>query len=863
MGEVYRAKDITLKRDVALKVLPVDVSTDRDRLARFRREAEVLASLNHPHIAQIYGVEHTADTFALVMELVEGEDLAQRIARGPIALDEVLSIARQTAEALEAAHDHGIIHRDLKPANIKVRPDATVKVLDFGLAKTIEAVSGSSMTALNLPTVSAHATQPGIILGTAAYMSPEQARGHTVDKRTDIWAFGCLLYELLTGRRAFPGQSSADTLAAIVSAEADWRLLPEATPDAIRTLLQRTLEKDPRQRLRDIGDARIELDAAIASRRQSPAERRAEGATPARPVRTWLRRLAFAAAVVSVVAVTFVATIWLRPRAEAPAETVRMTALLPPGVSMTRGPGMLLSLALSPDGRTLIIAGTDSTGQRLYRRTLDRLDATPVPGTEGGLVPFFSPDGAWIGFFADRRLKRVPAGGGAAVDITAAPGFPAGASWGINNRIVFASGSRSPLRIVDAGGGAAESLTTLDAGLGHLFPEMLPDGRTVLFNEGGWIHALDLGSGHRTNRLVQGIGARYAPSGHLILSRQTTLLAIPFDAARLEITGQAIPLVEDVAVERGSGGGAYMAVSPSGTLAYVAAALTYALVLVEPDGTERTLSEDPLLENPRFSPDGQRLVVARTRRAGELPELWVYDLKSVAPAFRLTSEGARAPVWTPDGASVTYSRLGPSEQSGIYTRSADGRGDARQVVRLPNFHWLVGWTPGRTLAYGSVENVAADGLTRSSIVALTDGKSRRVVGPGDTWGGRLSPDGQRLVYYSLESGYFEIYVTPFPDTKTRWLIAEGTDPSWSPDGSEIYYRFGSRLMAARIDTASGVRVQSRRVVVEPFSPPLYDDYDIHPNRRTVALVRALGDVQGREITLVFNWLTELQRLMKR
>ena len=863
MGEVYRARDTKLKREVAIKVLPVEVSTDRDRLARFQREAEVLASLNHPHIAQIYGLEQTGDTFALVIELVEGEDLAQRIARGPLALDEALPMARQIAEALEAAHDHSIIHRDLKPANIKVRADGTVKVLDFGLAKAVAPTAGSSATAMNSPTLSIHATQSGIILGTAAYMSPEQARGNTVDKRTDIWAFGCVLYELLTGRCAFQGQTTADTLAAILGLDADWRLLPETTPAQVRTLLQRCLEKDSRQRLRDIGDARIELDTVIASRTQSPTEKQsAEEDTRARHLRTWLRGLAFAGSLVAVVALTFMAATWLRPRAEAPAGSVHMTALLPPGVSVTRGPGKLLSLALAPDGRTLVIAGTDSTDQRLYRRTLDRLEATPLPGTEGGMSPFFSPDGAWIGFFADRRLKRVPAGGGAAVDIAATPGFPAGASWGIDNRIVFSSGFRSPLHVVDAGGGTPEPLTTLDAGLGHLYPEILPDGRTVLFNEGRWIHALDLTSGRRTNRLVEGIGARYAASGHLILSRQTTLLAVPFDPTRLEITGQVVPVVEGVAVERGAGGVAYFAVSRAGTLAYLPAARTYALVLAEPDGTERLLSEDPLLENPQFSPNGQRLVVAKTRRTGEAPELWMYDLESAAPASRLTSDGARAPVWTPDGASVTYSHPGSDERSGIYTRSADGRGDARQIVRLPNFHWLVGWTPGRTLAYGMVENVAVDGITRSSILAIEDGKTRYVVGPGDTWGGRLSPDGRRLVYYSLDSGYFEIYATPFPDTGTRWLIGEGTDPSWSPDGSEIYYRLGSRLMAARIDMASGVRVLSRRVVVESFSPPLYDDYDIHPNGRTVALVRAVGDARGREITLVLNWLAEFQRLMR-
>jgi serine/threonine-protein kinase len=341
-----------------------------------------------------------------------------------------------------------------------------------------------------------------------------------------------------------------------------------------------------------------------------------------------------------------------------------MTVLLPPGVTVTRGPAILRSLALSPDGRTLIIAATDATGQRLYGRTLDRLEATPLPGTEGALCPFFSPDGGWIGFFADRRLKRRPAGGGAAIEIAAAPGFPAGASWSIDNRIVFASGYNSPLRIVDAGGGTPEALTTVDAGLGHLYPEIMPNGRTVLFNEGGWIHALDLASRRRTNRLVEGIGARYLPSGHLIVGRQTTLLAAPFDATRLEITGPAVPVVERVAVERGAGGAPHVAVSRAGTMAYVPASQAYALALVGPDGTERVLAEDPLLQNPQFSPDGRRLVVTRTRRAGETPDLWIYDLESAASPFRLTFDGGRAPVWTPDGASVTFSHPVPSERGG-------------------------------------------------------------------------------------------------------------------------------------------------------------------------------------------------------
>jgi len=864
MGAVYRAHDRRLDRDVAIKVLPELLPADPDRAARFEREARVLASLNHPHIGAIYGLEEATGpeqttVTALVLELVDGPTLADRLAGGPLPLAEALRIARHIADALEAAHERGIVHRDLKPANIKLTPEGSAKVLDFGLAKL---VGGHDDDLTQSRTVTTAGTHAGLILGTPGYMSPEQARGQATDKRTDIWSFGAVLYEMLTGRAAFPGQTLSDTIAAVLSLEPDLSALPEATPAPVRTLLQRCLEKDPRQRLRDIGDARIELDTVIVSRTPSPKEKEsAEEERRARKLRTWLRGLAFAGSLVAAVALTFTAATWLRPRAEAPAGTVRMTALLPPGVGVTRGPGMLLSLALSPDGRTLVIAGTDANGQRLYERMLDRLEATPLAGTEGALSPFFSPDGAWIGFFADRRLKRVPAGGGAAVEIAAAPGFPAGASWGIDDRIVFA-GFQTPLRVVDARGGTPDDLTTVGPGLSHLYPEVLPDGRTVLFNEGSWIHALDLATRRRTDRLVEGVGARYAASGHLVLSRGTTLLAAPFDSTRLKLTGSVVPVVEGVEIDRAAGGASHVAVSRIGTLAYLPAARAHALVLVEPDGTERVLSQHPLLENPRFSPNGRQLVVAATRRAGERPELWIYDLESAAPAFRLTSDGARAPVWTPDGASVTYSHPVPSERSGIYTRSADGRGDARLIVRLPNFHWLVGWTPKRTLLYGMIEDTPDDGAPRSSILAIEDSRSRHVVGPGQTWGGRLSPDGRWLSYYARDSGYFEIYVTPFPNTGTRSLIAEGTDAAWSPDGSEIYYRNGSRLMAARIDMASGVRVLSRRVVLESFLPPLYDDYDIHPNGRTLALVRPEGDARGREITLVLNWQAELQRLMR-
>jgi eukaryotic-like serine/threonine-protein kinase len=464
MGEVYRARDTKLGRDVAIKVLPVVLSSDPERVARFEREARLLAALNHPHIATIHGVEVLPAPGlgqALVLELLEGPTLADRLAAGALPPAEALTIARQIAEALDAAHQKGIIHRDLKPANIKLTPGRGVKVLDFGIGKLANDDVNLELT--QSPTVT-RGTGEGVILGTARYMSPEQARGQPLDKRTDIWSFGCVLYELLTGRTAFQGETLSDTIAAVLSREPDWTSLPAATPASIRALLRRCLEKDPMRRLRDIGDAQFELEAESATPREGQPVRR-----------TSARNLAFVSLIAIVVAVALAAALWLRPRTDAPAEPVRLTATLGAGVSVIRGPGYASSVALSPDGRTLIVAGSSKDGQALYQRTLDRLEATPLAGTSGGSSPFFSPDGAWVGFLADGRLRRVPAGGGAAVDIAAVPGVPGGASWGADDRIVFVSGARSPMQVVDARGGDPVPLTTLDVEAGeisHAYPEI-------------------------------------------------------------------------------------------------------------------------------------------------------------------------------------------------------------------------------------------------------------------------------------------------------------------------------------------------------------------------------------------------------
>jgi serine/threonine-protein kinase len=833
MGEVYRARDTRLARDIAIKVLPDLVSTDRERGERFEREARALATLSHPNIAVIHGLEEVpaavpdqAPVTALIMELVEGETLEDRLMHGPLPLDDALAIAEQIANALEAAHEKGIIHRDLKPANVKITPGGVVKVLDFGLAKIVaDAAPGQTVTMAS--------TGINVVLGTPAYMAPEQAQGRPVDKRADVWAFGALVYEMLAGERPFRGDSVQDTLAAVLTTDPDW----DRIPPKVRPLLRRCLERDPRLRLRDVGDFRFLIDLASES-----------DPSAVRSSRLWPLALA---STVAAVAVALAAWGWLRPRAEVPRDFVRVTdaTMLPTDVNVTRGPGLSSSVAVSPDGRTLIVAGTGKDGQRLYRRPLDRLEATPLQGTERGSSPFFSWDGAWVGFFADGRLKRVPAAGGAAVDIAAAPGAPAGASWGLDGRIVFTYGVDGLLHVVNAHGGKAEPLSGM--GLGYR-PEALPDGRTVLFDSDGWVQAFDRQTGRKT-RLVQGTAPRYA-AGQLILSRGTALMAAALDMSRPDRIGAVVPLVDGVAGDASPGGGMrHYAVSSSGTLAYVPAADAYALVLVKPDGTERVVTEGHRsIENPQFSPDGRHVVVATARGADESPDLWIHELQTgTTTARRMTLDGGRAPVWTPDGTTVTYSHLG--ERQGIYSKRVDG-GDATQLLALDAFHWLVGWTPDRrTLAYGRIEGA------QGSIMAFSGDRSSRVVGPGSTWGGRLSHDGRWLAYYLLESGNFEVYVTPFPEGGTRWLIAEGTDPTWGPDDAEVYYRSGTRLMAARIDTTSSIRVLSHRLVIEPFLPPLYDDYDINSKDGTLVMVRPAGATRAREVSMVIGWLEELRR----
>ena len=624
MGEVYRARDNKLQREVALKVLPKVFARDPERVARFRREAQVLAQLNHPNIAAIYSVEESGGTHFLVMELALGETLRDRIKRGPVPIEEALDISKQIAAGLEAAHEKPIVHRDLKPANVKVTPEGVVKILDFGLARAFSGDTGSGDPA-DSPTLSAM-TAPGTILGTAAYMSPEQARGKTVDKRTDIWALGCVLYELLTAKHAFDGEDVTDILASVVKSEPNWQALPEATPMKVRDLLRRCLQKDKDWRLRDAGDARIEIEET-----ETASGTTVLAAAPAIPARTgWRRAIPLVLTAVVAIIITGLAVWNLRP-VPASQPVSRMAMMLPQDQDLFfEGRHQV---AFSPDGTHLVYV----TSQGLYLRAMDQLEATPIRGTEegGGRSPFFSPDGQWVGFWAGANLKKVSIGGGAPVVLCEAVN-PYGASWGADDRILFGQGPAGIFQ-VSAAGGERELLISVDAAKGESAhgPQLLPGEEAVLFtlsSGGSWDEAQivveQLETGERKVLINGGTDARYVPTGHLVYAREGTLLAVPFDLGRLEVTGNAVPVNEGV-TQSGSSvtGAAHFSFSQLGSLVYVpgiTGEISTTLLWVDREGQEERLAMDRLYLLPRLSPDGAH--VALSVRDATKDDVWIYDL---------------------------------------------------------------------------------------------------------------------------------------------------------------------------------------------------------------------------------------------
>jgi serine/threonine-protein kinase len=856
MGEVYRARDAKLGRDVALKVLPEAFARDAERMARFHREAKVLASLNHPNIASIYGLEDSGSTHALVMELVEGPTLADRIKQGPIPIDEVVKIAKQICEGIEYAHERGIVHRDLKPANVKVTNDDAVKVLDFGLAKAIEG-DAASVDISSSPTITRMATLAGVLLGTAAYMSPEQAKGKAVDRRADIWAFGCVLYEMLTGKMAFHGESVTDTLAAVIKEEPDWLQLPAATPIRVRVLLQRCLQKDPQQRLQAIGDARISLDEVLAGAPESSSV----GAAPVSASFRWRPLIGGVGALLLAAGVASVATWNLKPT---PSQPVTRTVIdLPPGQQLA---DLNDGTALSPDGAYLAYVASEGGTQQIYLRPMDSLEAKPIPGTEGAIGPFFSPDSQWIGFFAGGKLKKIPVSGGAPQTIGNGA-IPGGASWSSQGMIAFSPLSNGALQQVPDAGGAAQPLTRVEKGEStHRGPEFLPGGKAVLFaasaSTSNWadaqVVAQAVGTGERRILIQGGTNPRYAVSGHLLYEQGGNLMAVPFDPLRLEVTGAAVRVVDGVL---------QYSVSAAGSLVYVAGgvqALERRLVWVNRTGAEQSLSvpaHDYLY--PRLSPDGRRLAVGIAEHD---IQVWLCDL-SQQTLTRLTFGGDSNldSVWTPDGKRIAFesNKEGPAN---VFWQLADGSGGLERLTTSDYVQGPSSWSPdGQLLAFVEVNPTTGRDIW---VLRMSDRKAQPFLQtPFNESSPRFSPDGHLLAYVSDESGQFEIYVQPYPGPGGKWQISTdgGAEPVWNPNGRELFYRSGDKMMAVGIATQpSFVAGKPRMLFQGPYvrnTPPnTIPFYDVSPDGQRFLMLKPSDQAAApTQIDVVLNWFEELKR----
>ena len=798
MGEVYRARDINLKRDVALKALPPALANDADRLARFQREAEVLASLNHPNIAQIYGLERSEGTTALAMELIEGPTLEDRISQGRVPVEEALRVASQIADALEAAHERGIVHRDLKPANIKLRPDGTVKVLDFGIAKALDsrATTGPGPAALTTPAM----TEAGFVLGTAAYMSPEQARGKSVDRRTDIWAFGCVLYEMLTGQPAFLGEDVTTTLARVLQSSADLSALPSDASASVRRTLELCLEKDVRKRIADMHDVRLALAGAFAP------------SSSAAPL--WRRALPSAATLLVGLLVASVYFLGSRPPAApaivgAPASVSRFV-ITPPATAPLASQGGL-DLTISPDGKRIayLAIKPENGNVEIYVRELDALEAQPVRGTEaanvGPLNPFFSPDGKSIGYSAaDRGLVSAAIDGRPPIKLAdrPSPGFT-GAWWTRDNTVIYSSGRRL-LRVSAAGGGTPELLMPERANGVVAAPVLLPGGHAVLFHAygdtaGDRVAVLDLDTGEEKTVVDGGSNPVYVDTGHLVFARGDTLMAVPFKASELAVTGEPVALVQGI--RRGSGGAADYALSANGTLAYVPgsaeAVSPAAVVWVDRIGKVTARAVPDLVANPRdpkLSPDGKRLLLVTGQENDG--DLWSYDLSGRPPIPLALPNDNRSPVWSPDGKQVAYL---VREMGTVMILPGDGSERTPRPLRaqLPLAPYV--WSAAGELIL--ITNIPPDIVATP---AAPTGDVRNVVASESfEFDPALSPNGRWLAYVSSRTGQNEIWVQGYPEgAPVRVSSNTGYEPLWSADGRELFYRQGDAVMAVAVETGS-------------------------------------------------------------
>jgi len=890
MGEVYRATDTNLGREVAIKVLPQAFAQDAERLARFEREARTLATLNHPNIAIIHGLEKTpaeaghsaAEVRALVMELVEGPTLADRIGARPLPLDEVLPIARQISEALEAAHEQGIVHRDLKPANIKIRDDGTVKVLDFGLAKAMDGASGSGLSASAAhslsPTITTPAmTQLGVVLGTAAYMAPEQARGHRVDSRADVWAFGCVLYEMLTGTRAFDGSETTDTMAAVLKLEPEWSRMPASTPPEITRLVRRCLEKDRRKRLQSIGDARIELEE-VGTTPKAPSPTRISKSRE----RSWM----VVAAVAALVAIGLGAAS-LRTPAPPPAESLRAAVALPAGLELDgAGPP---ELALSPDGHTLAFLARDASSgyQRLYVRRLDDDAAVVVPGGETAEGPFFSPDGRWLAFAVGTSITGIhpPELRKYSLDTKLTQTIATvedyfGGYWTDQGAIVFAGTQPRGLYTVPSGGGIPTPLVAQvringkDQTRPLAWPDPLPDGKAVLLTDWGTssfgtLTVLDLATRELTSLGLDGAGARYVPGGYIVYgSRDASLMAVPFDPATRRTTGTPVALMPGIAYSRNNV--PVLAFSRTGTLLYAKGYLRWSrreplrMIRVTPSGTTTVLPFEPQLFRRGFalSPAGDAII------AGTWDDSrWVFDLtrrtRTKLPV--VGSVEAYQMAWSPDGRRLALSGLA-NDNTGAWSAFAQNTDGSDSVIPLGKpivgeIH-VGGWLPDNVHVVAFTFTSAISG---SSLIRIgPDGQQDTLfVDSGTVASARPSPDGRWLAYDSTASGNFDVYIAPLSSSQRRVTVSHepgSRNPAWSNNGRELYYLRDRSVLAVTIETAGDtVKIGPERKLFE-WNVDVNRDYVVGVDGAFYSVDPVPDAPKQTLIQLRTNWFEELKRL---
>ena len=903
MGQVWRARDTKLNRDVALKVLPDSFAHDPERLARFTREAQTLASLNHPHIAAVYGLEESHGVRALVMELVEGDDLSQRIARGAIPLDEALPIARQIAEALEAAHEQGIIHRDLKPANIKVKADGTVKVLDFGLAKALDPAAASSPEAMNSPTITSPAhlrqgygaagTEAGIVLGTAAYMSPEQASGKVVDKRADVWSFGVVLLEMLTGRRLFDGETMAHTLAEVLRGPLDFSRLPADTPMAIRDLLRRCLTRDVKKRTRDIGDARIAIDEAMTSAADGMAAGLAEaGRHIATPASSGRQMLPWAVAATLGAGLLAVLGLWAPWRAEAPVDRplVRLDVDLGADVSLPassgggRGVGAS-SVAISPDGARLVFAS--GTPAKLFIRRLDQAKAVELPGTQGASAPVFSPDGQWVAFLSGDKAHKISVDGGAVVPLGGEGNAIHRPKWGDDGGVLM--GGQNLTRF-PTGGSPPEIVAELRLGeLSLVEPQMLPGDTAILFAtdhpgpvDKTNIEVVTLADRQRKVLVQGGASPRYLATsngaGHLVYVNGATLFALPFDVKTLTTRGAAVPIVDDVAHDDYIGNGQFD-VSRTGTLVY-RRALGGAQTLRTLQWVDAAGKRVPLLAKPgvyqelRLSPDGARIAVSVAD--GRRQDVWVYDTQRDATT-RLTFGDAtyRYPTWSPDGRAIALSAVG----TGLQIVRADGAGQAQALTETKAVQYPWSFSPdGTRLAY---YELTPQGDRQIWTIPLEDHGGQWKSGTPEPFlkssstetAPSISPDGRWLAYQSNESGTTEVYVRTFPASASgpggKWLISNngGSSPRWSRSRRDLVYQSGDQILTVAYAVKGEAFLAERPTVWIPTLGAVASGtaglWDLAPDGKRVVVVTPAGSAealtQEHHVVFLQNFFDELRR----